>query len=192
MPLKWSYCSLLVLQSTFHLYGMIIIFFFLWSPTSSLVFVFCVSVKLLSECCFISSYFVALSFGVVSNFISIGITIDNIGLKWYRTLYIQSSISVFIGKKQLAFSLSAPNVADPGTVNTFQMQLETRTAGSTSLRETQSHTECVYQLKHSCSPLSRCVPEMQITIINHNKSFCLDLYPFRLDWHMYYRLSSKV
>lgn len=87
---------ILVLQSIFHLCGMIIIL--LWF----LCFVYLV--KLLSECCFISNCLVAFFFGVVSNFISIGITIDNIGLKWYRTLYIHSLPYLSYWQKTVCFS----------------------------------------------------------------------------------------
>jgi len=104
---------ILILQSIFHLCGMIIIFS---SFDLSLLWFLCfVSVKLLSDCCFLLNCFVAFFFGLVSNFIIIGITIDNIGFKWYRT-----RIFNFTSKKYyLLFLPSAPNVAG----NTFQMLL---------------------------------------------------------------------
>ncbi len=84
----------------------------------------------------------------------------------YRTRNIHLSLSA---KICICFSQHHAALKDQphweiNTINTFQTFLWIQTTGSTSLRERHTHW-VYYQRKHSCSPLSRCVCEMQITMI---------------------------
>ncbi len=91
-------------------------------------------------------------FGVFDNFTSFGITFDYIGLIIYICHYQQKSVYAFLNIMQLAMWLFLPR-----TVNTFQTFLWTQTAGSTSLRDTHTHTEYIISAStpvHLCHDVS--------------------------------------
>lgn len=164
ISLKWS-SLILVFLSIFHPCGMTVIFFFLWSPPLLCFLLFCVSLlvwasngKILSECLWFHNSF-------EDNFLLCFWWLYQFWYHYwlYRTRNIHLSLSA---KICICFSQhhAALNVADPSKDCKHISDAIMNTDSCIHIIERDTH-RVYYQRKHSCSPLSRCVHEIQITVI---------------------------